>query len=688
MSETDPLESIVTGTIKAIIDKGEEKIIDILTYIKSVKRIYGSLPDYANEMFGRNDEIKNIKKLLNKNKHVLVYGEHGIGKTRLSAKVCEEFKKKPVLWYSVGYETASSSKICGKILLELFLIDIPKKERIERILFDNLSSKQIKAIFLDNIDSIHVIRRFLSICNTLKIPLLVTSHRGNINGSLGSNQKFEITKLEKKYGIELFKDHLPLEFIIIKNEEKFIEKICKILDYHPFDIIITACNMKYFSTLSELKEKLESKKTAFSILTQSNDIKTYPGHRFSLELTYENLDILDKELFLLTASYPAKSVSYSLLSNMNPNISTNIKNIMDVCLIIFNRNNKRYEVHYFTHLFAINRLFSSDNPSNLEIKNKIINSLKDYLKANSDWDNNIHRQNIIEEIDNILGVMEWCSQSEDWENLIEFENIMRHYLYVLGEWDERIKWSQKVWNLRNNKMLMEKSVHNIIMAGVEGLCFVYLHRGNDEKVYKILNDVEKFRPSNAEDKNWQRIWCYYYRIKGMSALKKHSFDESKNEFEKAIILAKKSHWESMEIPIGIQLGIPLFFQKKYDESINILNNCINLAHTYFNRKPSETPPYRRIIRALIWLGKCYFEQKMFTEAREKFIEARKLYESQKLNEPLLISDVFFEWGLLEIESNERKKARSLLAKIDDSIDYYWSVEKLENLAEIKNELKI
>ncbi len=679
-SEIDPLRSL----FKAILDKGEEKIDDLLTYTKDNKRFYGSLPAYANEMFGRSDEVKNIKELLNKNKHVLIYGEHGVGKTMLAEIVCKEFRKS-VLWYSVGYENISSSKVCGRILLEIFEIEIPNKEQIEKMLIDNIKSNQIKAIFLDNIDSISVIRRFLSICNTLKIPLLVTSHSGNINGALGHNQKFEIAKLEKKYAIDLFKDQLPPEFIIKKEDENIIEEICEILDYHPFDIQITAGNMRYFSELSELKEKIENKKTALKYLKDSRDDRTYLGHNSSLELTYEGLNEPNKNNFLTIASYPSKSISFSLIEKIIPNLNINLKNLIDLNLIKLNKDNKRFEVHYFTNLFSIEKL---ENNNKAEIKSKVINSVKGYLIDNSDWDNYGKRKNIIDEIDNILGIMEWCAQSEDWENLIDFENIMRHYLYVLGQWDERIKWSQKVWDLRNNAMIMNKRGHNVTMAGVEGLGFVYALRGEDEEVNDILNSAERILTLNTEDKKWQRIWCYYHRIKGMLALNKHLLNDAKDEFEKAIIFAKKSDWETMEIPIGIQLGIPFIEQRNYEDAIKIFNNSINLAYKHSERKPDEIPPYRRIIRALIWLGKCYCKQKMFEESREKFIRAERLYKEKKLIEPLLIDDIYFEWGLLEIEANNRKRAKRLLARIDDYISYYWSEEKLKSLDKIENELNI
>ena len=144
----------------------------------------------------------------------------------------------------------------------------------------------------------------------------------------------------------------------------------------------------------------------------------------------------------------------------------------------------------------------------------------------------------------------------------------------------------------------------------------------------------------------------------------------------------------MEIPIGIQLGATYFKQKRYNKAIPILHNCIKLAREHKERKRKETPPYRRIIRALIWLGKCYYEQELIENSHKKFKEAEKLYNDANLKEPLLIADLYFEWGILELEkeSGNREKAKDLLSSISKDVGYYWNEDKLKRLKEVKEQL--
>ena len=130
-------------------------------------------------------------------------------------------------------------------------------------------------------------------------------------------------------------------------------------------------------------------------------------------------------------------------------------------------------------------------------------------------------------------------------------------------------------------------------------------------------------------------------------------------------------------------------KKKYDDAINVLNNCINHAYEHYKRKPKESPPCRRIMRAFIWLGKCYCEKGCFEESRKQFMQSEKLYiDNGGLSEPLLINDLYFEWGLLEKISKNYETARKLITLIDEDVRYYWSDEKSKTFNKIKDELEI
>ncbi|MCK4823901.1 hypothetical protein KA005_49565 [bacterium] len=180
---------------------------------------------------------------------------------------------------------------------------------------------------------------------------------------------------------------------------------------------------------------------------------------------------------------------------------------------------------------------------------------------------------------------------------------MRHFFYVLGYWQERRRWSETVYDLRHKKdLLLADYGHEIVMAGLEGLGFLYVR---DNKKYetaitiaedanKIIERIGKNANGTYKSKDWKRAKCFYYRMKGIS--ERNDYRAAADCLEKAYDLAGESDWESMKVAIGINLGVSYLDLERVDDAIKLFEESEKLA--------LETTPrlHRRRVNALIGIG--------------------------------------------------------------------------------------
>jgi tetratricopeptide (TPR) repeat protein len=220
-----------------------------------------------------------------------------------------------------------------------------------------------------------------------------------------------------------------------------------------------------------------------------------------------------------------------------------------------------------------------------------------------------------------------------------------------GYWQKRHHWSEKVYKLRDKEdLLLTDYGHEIIMAGIEGLGFVYT---KDDKNYeaaikiaedanKIIERIGKSASGSYKSKGWKRAKCFYYRIKGLS---ERSDYEAADHLKKAYCLADESEWESMKVAVGINLGEAYLNLKKVDHAIKIFEESEKLALV------TEPPLYRRRVNALIGIGKVkaaelekeyakgIWKSENVKEVVISFKEALQVYDTHIQDDPFLFFNI-------------------------------------------------
>ena len=610
------------------------------------------------EQIGRDKEFDKIYNIISKDEQCLIHGMPGIGKSFMASKIYKKFSKEnfDCIWIQYGssyWQEESESEGYGRederyeqALNTLFNeMNMPIKgdltiEEKENRLKNELTGSGI-ILFIDDIDDDKKIRRFIKISEITKRPLLITSQKFNNEPTLFEKNSFvELLDLDSENSIELFKSKAGIPKYN-GDEEKLIGEICKYLADHPFAISVAASLVAHKSFgISELYEEL---KKNIPILDRGKHKHKVP--LFSFKLAFDRLDDNAKHLFSKIAILPTRQLGYALINKFTAT-GDPIPSLTQRGLLEYRREIEKYIMHQL-----VQESFKTYVGPKPEKEKEVMENIVEYLYENKYWDDEKHRKNIKNEIDNILYTMNWFEDTEDYINLIKLESRMRHFFYVLGYWQKRHHWSEKVYKLRDKEdLLLTDYGPEIIMAGIEGLGFVYV---KDDKNYeaaieiaedanKIIERIGKNASGAYKSKGWKRAKCFYYRIKGLS---ERSDYEAANHLEKAYYLADESEWESMKVAVGINLGEAYLKLKKVDHAIKIFKKSEKLALV------TEPPLHRRRVNALIGIGKAkdaelgkeygrgVWKSESVGEVVSSFKEALQVYDTHIQDDPFLFFNI-------------------------------------------------
>lgn len=603
------------------------------------------------EQIGRDKEFDEICNIISKAGQYLIHGEPGIGKSFMASKVYDKFSNKgfDCFWiqYGSGYWKKGSESFGSgderyeNSLNKLFEeMNIPIKgnstiKQKENRLKNELTGSEI-ILFVDDIGDDGKISRFVELSETAKIPLLVTSQKYDNKSSLfGKDHFVDFQRLDRVNSIKLFESKANQKYN--NQEEKLIGKICGFLEYHSFAISVAASLVPDFG-VAQLWTELKN-----NILILEDDGE-HKKPLLSFKVAYDRLENDDaKDLFEKIAILPTRQLGYVLLSKFAATGNT-VRSLTRRRLLENREEIRKYVMHQlvqesFKHYIK--------PKVSLGKEKEVMENIVEYLYENKYWDNEKHRKNIKNEIDNILHAMNWFEDTEDYINLIKLESRMRHFFYVLGYWQKRHHWSEKVYKLRDKEdLLLTDYGHEIIMAGIEGLGFVYTKDYKNyeaaikiaEDANKIIERIGKSASGSYKSKGWKRAKCFYYRIKGLS---ERSDYEAADHLKKAYYLADESEWESMKVAVGINLGEAYLNLKKVDHAIKIFEESEKLALV------TEPPLYRRRVNALIGIGKVkaaelekeyakgIWKSENVREVVISFKEALQVYDTHIQDDPFL-----------------------------------------------------
>jgi predicted ATPase/DNA-binding SARP family transcriptional activator len=271
-----------------------------------------NLPVPITSFIGREKEVEQITRLLNKNRLVTLMGVGGVGKTRLAIESSNKLlgKFRDGVWWIELVGLSDPSLVPQAVAKVVDVHEIPNRPLVETLV-EHLQSKQILLV-LDNCEHLviacaQLVDDLLSGCKNLKIlatsrealDILSETTWSVPSLSLPDAQETIAIKSSNKYeSVRLFVDRANMiqpEFSLTEQNSKAIVQICRRLSGMPLAIELAAARVRIMS-VDEIASRLHD---LFSLLTSGNR-SALPRHqtlRATIDWSHDLLTEPERILF-------------------------------------------------------------------------------------------------------------------------------------------------------------------------------------------------------------------------------------------------------------------------------------------------------------------------------------------------------------------------------------------------------
>src|SRR5215213_3057999 len=434
-----------------------------------VKEISSNIPVPLTSFVGREQELKEIARLLSSSRLVTLTGPGGVGKTRLAIQTANDANKKfkdGVFW--VGLVGLSNENLIPQqIAQSLNVREIPNEPLIES-LKTYLKPKPI-LIVLDNCEQMiracaEYAEQLLAACPRLKILATSIEALGLFNETTWQvpslplpemQGSLSLKELKEFASIKLFYEratHAKSGFVWDERNAFSVAQICWRLDGIPLAIELAAARIKVLS-VEEIAARLDDR---FSLLTAGSRT-AIPRHqtlRATIDWSYDLLTqperVLLRRLSVFAGGFTLEAAEAVCSQGMKQSDSLDLLGrLVDKSLVIVEADSEvgetRYRLLETLRQYALEKLVETGEASvireqHLDFYLSLAEKSEPYMfgRESVKWINRLDK-----ELDNIRAAMEWSTNCGKAVAALRMAGSLVYFWFargnLLSEWQHRIQ---------------------------------------------------------------------------------------------------------------------------------------------------------------------------------------------------------------------------------------------------------
>jgi predicted ATPase/class 3 adenylate cyclase/Tfp pilus assembly protein PilF len=611
--------------------------------LKTLDARPNNLPIQLTSFIGREEVMKDLKKLFTQTRLLTIIGSGGAGKTRLAMQIAAEMIDDfsgGVFFTELG--PVNDPSLVSQTIMKSLEVNEEPGLSLNEMLTDYLKKKEMLLI-LDNCEHLinecaFLAKDLLSKCPGLKI--IATSREAlNFSGEQTyrlpsltlpditvNNTPEQLTQFE---AVRLFIERalaVNPSFRVNNENAPALAQICHQLDGIPLAIELAAVRIKVL-TVEKIFEKLDDR---FRLLTGGKR-NALPRQQTLKALIDWSYDLLSEKEKILWSRLSVFSGGWTLeaaeeICSDNNNIIIEMSEVIDLLsslteksIVIFNDKKNRFTMLETIRQYGIEKIRESNEYEKFSDKH-----LKFYLELAQTGNTKLRRtegESAMKAFDNEIGNIEkslkFSIEGNRGEDGIKLVGAMGKFWQIRGYFSEGIHWSETVLHTKPETL-------NPVYGNV--ICQL----GN---FFRLKGDVDKARKFIDESLKIRRELCI-----------------------------KSGISDSL-----VRLGILEYDQAKYDESAKVYEESLAIYR--------ETNDKFGIAVVLNNLGNVFSNQGKYSRAKEMYEES--LATRRELGDKLGMAICLNNLGIITYDQGEYTKAKDLL---NESLQLRYQVGNKDGIA--------
>jgi predicted ATPase/DNA-binding SARP family transcriptional activator len=451
-----------------------------------------NIPEPLTSFIGREEELREIARLLSTSRLLTLTGSGGVGKTRLAIKLANNSIKKfkdGVFW--VDLVGLSDENLIPQEIAQAIHIHETSQESLLQTLKSHLRLKEL-LIILDNCE--HLIRacaqyaeQLLAACPKLRILATSIEALGLFNETIWHvpslplptmRQNISLQEIGEFASIKLFVEragYAKSGFVLTEQNVRSVAQICQRLDGIPLAIELAAARTKFLS-VDEIASRLDDR---FSLLTAGSRT-AIPRHqtlRATIDWSHELLTEAEKTLFRRLSVFAggftlqAAEAVCSLEELRQSDILDLLGRLVDKSLVIVEQTSfageTRYRLLETVRQYELEKLIESGEAPVMRDRH-----LGFYLDLAEKSEHNILGRDsaawfgrLDKELDNIRTAIEWSTNSGKATAALRITGALVYFWFAHGyrgsEWNDRVQQALARPEGRERTLVRAKALNGI-----------------------------------------------------------------------------------------------------------------------------------------------------------------------------------------------------------------------------------